>query len=93
MRDGLSLRWSFMGPFETIDLNAPGGVADYASRYGGTYQSIAATRVPFNWSADTTDKLDAERRAELPRDQIEERSRWRDRRLMALLAHRRSIKD
>jgi hypothetical protein len=23
VRDGLGLRWSFMGPFETIDLNAP----------------------------------------------------------------------
>ena len=34
VRDGLGLRWSFMGPFETIDLNAPGGVADYCARYG-----------------------------------------------------------
>ena len=25
LREGLALRWSFMGPFETIDLNAPGG--------------------------------------------------------------------
>ena len=33
IRDGLALRWSFMGPFETIDLNAPGGVRDYAKRY------------------------------------------------------------
>ena len=32
VKDGLGLRWSFMGPFETIDLNAPGGVADYAVR-------------------------------------------------------------
>ena len=28
---GLGLRWSFMGPFETIDLNAPGGLDDYAA--------------------------------------------------------------
>jgi LL-diaminopimelate aminotransferase len=34
VKDGLGLRWSFMGPFETIDLNAPGGVADYAARFG-----------------------------------------------------------
>ena len=34
LKDGLGLRWSFMGPFETIDLNAPGGVSDYAARYG-----------------------------------------------------------
>lgn len=26
LREGLALRWSFMGPFETIELNAPGGV-------------------------------------------------------------------
>ncbi|SAL79518.1 3-hydroxyacyl-CoA dehydrogenase [Caballeronia peredens] len=93
MRDGLAMRWSFMGPFETIDLNAPGGVADYAARYGGTYRSIAAGRKAFDWSAETLGKLDDERRAVLPRDRIEERSRWRDRRLMALLAHRRASKD
>ncbi len=93
MRDGLGLRWAFMGPFETIDLNAPGGVADYASRYGGTYRSIAATRTPFDWSDATLAQLDAARRSVLPREQIEARSRWRDRRLMALLAHRRRDED
>ena len=25
---GLGLRWAFLGPFETIDLNAPQGVAE-----------------------------------------------------------------
>jgi 3-hydroxyacyl-CoA dehydrogenase len=91
MRDGLGLRWSFMGPFETIDLNAPGGVADYAVRYGGTYRAIATSRLAFDWSRETVERLDAERRAMLPRKEIEARSRWRDRRLMALLAHRRSL--
>ncbi|BBU30031.1 3-hydroxyacyl-CoA dehydrogenase [Burkholderia sp. THE68] len=93
IRDGLAMRWSFMGPFETIDLNAPGGVADYAARYSGTYRAIASGRTPFDWPAGTLGKLDAERRAVLPRDRIEERSRWRDRRLMALLAHRRDVED
>ncbi|WP_250475452.1 3-hydroxyacyl-CoA dehydrogenase [Caballeronia sp. GAFFF1] len=93
MRDGLAMRWSFMGPFETIDLNAPGGVADYASRYGGTYRSIADTRVPFSWSEEAIASLHAQRREQLPADQIEARSRWRDRRLMALLAHRRAEKN
>ena len=31
LKDGLGLRWSFMGPFETIELNAPGGIADYCA--------------------------------------------------------------
>ena len=34
LKDGLGLRWSFMGPFETIELNAPGGIPDYCRRYG-----------------------------------------------------------
>jgi L-gulonate 3-dehydrogenase len=40
IRDGLALRWSFMGPFETIDLNAPGGVRDYVLRYQGIYAAL-----------------------------------------------------
>ncbi|CAE6723117.1 3-hydroxyacyl-CoA dehydrogenase [Paraburkholderia nemoris] len=91
MSDGLAMRWSFMGPFETIDLNAPGGLADYADRYGGTYRTIASERVPFSWEPDTIRKLHDERRAVLSKDDIEARSHWRDRRLMALLAHRRSL--
>ena len=41
IRHGLGLRWSFMGPFETIDLNAPGGIADYCDRYTGFYKRLA----------------------------------------------------
>ncbi|MFC7630740.1 3-hydroxyacyl-CoA dehydrogenase [Paraburkholderia humisilvae] len=89
MRDGLGLRWAFMGPFETIDLNAPGGVADYAHRYANLYKGLASERMPFDWSPATIEKLAAERDAVLPRADIEARSRWRNRRLMALLAHRR----
>lgn len=89
IKAGLGLRWSFMGPFETIDLNAPGGVADYAQRYGGTYRDVAETAVAFDWDAETVGRLDAERRERLPLESIEERSAWRDRRLMALIAHKR----
>jgi 3-hydroxyacyl-CoA dehydrogenase len=93
MRDGLGLRWAFMGPFETIDLNAPGGVADYAHRYASMYKGLASERMPFDWSPETIAKLEAERDAVLPRSDIEARSRWRDQRLMALLAHRRNDAD
>ena len=40
IREGLALRWSFMGPFETIDLNAPGGIRDYVERYQGIYANL-----------------------------------------------------
>ncbi|WP_158744445.1 3-hydroxyacyl-CoA dehydrogenase [Acidisphaera sp. L21] len=89
---GLGLRWSFMGPFETIDLNAPGGVADYAARLGGLYRSIAAsTTAHLTWTPELIAKVEAERRKVLPADKLGERSAWRDRRLMALARHKREM--
>ena len=43
VKDGLGLRWSFLGPFETIELNAPGGIPDYCARYTGFYKELAAS--------------------------------------------------
>ena len=87
--EGLGLRWSFMGPFETIDMNAPGGVADYAERLGPLYHSIQKSRTdPAPWSTDLISAVDKERRAVLPSSKLAERRNWRDRRLMALAAHR-----
>lgn len=88
---GLGLRWSFMGPFETIDLNAPGGVRDYAERLGPLYRSIQASRTdPQPWSAELIDRVERERRATLLQADLPERGNWRDRRLMALAAHKAS---
>ena len=95
LREGLALRWSFMGPFETIELNAPGGVRDYAERYQQIYKRIFPTA---QWRADWTgplmDRIEAERRKLLAADRLLERQAWRDRRLMALAAHKkRADKD
>ena len=89
LKDGLGLRWAFMGMFETIDLNAPEGVVDYAQRYGPTYRKVARTQFPNEWDSELLEKIEAERRAALPAGQLAERSRWRDNRLMALVAHKR----
>jgi L-gulonate 3-dehydrogenase len=86
---GLGLRWSFMGPFQTIDLNAPGGVADYAARLAPLYHSVAQDRTaPKPWSDDLISKVEAERREALSKDDLAKRRSWRDRRLMALAAHK-----
>ena len=89
MKDGLGMRWSFMGPFETIDLNAPAGVVDYAARYGPTYREVSRQQTANEWQPDVLARIEAERRELLPRDGLAERSRWRDNRLMALVAHKR----
>jgi 3-hydroxyacyl-CoA dehydrogenase len=89
VRDGLGWRWSFMGPFETIDLNAAGGVADYAARLGPLIHEIARSRVHDEpWSQELIRKVEAERRQLLTQDALPNRRAWRDRLLMALAAER-----
>lgn len=91
MKHGLGLRWSFMGPFETIDLNAPAGIADYGKRYGPLYRDIDRERGQEDpWLDATLEALDEQRRALLPTHELGERQAWRDRRLMALLAHQQA---
>jgi 3-hydroxyacyl-CoA dehydrogenase len=88
VRRGLGLRWSIMGPFETIDLNAPGGIRDYIARYEPVFKRLWQTQdhvVP--WSGELAAQLERQRAAVLPRERLTARQAWRDRRLMALLAH------
>ena len=90
---GLGLRWSFMGPFETIEMNAPGGIPDYCARFGGAWAELAGrpyapdvlgpenvARVMESWGGTPS------------ADDIARKSRWRDERLAALAAHKTSQK-
>jgi L-gulonate 3-dehydrogenase len=88
VKHGLGLRWSFMGPLETIDLNAPGGLADYCARYGGLYADLQAQMTPREWTPELVGRLHAAQREILPQNMQAVRQEWRDRRLMALLAHK-----
>ena len=92
LAQGIGLRWSFIGPFETTDLNAPGGVRDYVDRYGAMYLELARGRgAPAPWTGAILDAVETQRRAALPLDGIADRQAWRDRRLMALAAHKRKL--
>ena len=89
LKDGLALRWSFMGPIETIDLNAPNGVADYLDRYGPTIRRVGDSQSAAEpWPDSIGEKLQAERRATVPMDELGAATEWRDRRMMALAAHK-----
>jgi L-gulonate 3-dehydrogenase len=93
IREGLALRWSFMGPFETIDLNAPGGVRDYVARYHGIYDKLfEQQRRRADWTGPVIDRIEGARQAQLDRKDLAERAAWRDRRLMALAAHKRAAR-
>jgi 3-hydroxyacyl-CoA dehydrogenase len=89
IKDGLGLRWSFMGPFETIDLNAPGGIPDYAQRYGPPMHSMMADTSYPEWNPQLIAKVNEQWRQTMPQEKHAEREAWRDQRLMALIAHKR----
>jgi 3-hydroxyacyl-CoA dehydrogenase len=90
VKDGLGLRWSFMGPMETIDLNAPGGIRDYCARYGPLYYDIAKQATPRHWTDAFVSRLEQERLGELGADKRQTRQAWRDERLLSLAAHKRT---
>ena len=89
LRDGLGLRWSFMGPFETIELNAPGGIPDYCARYGPSLSRLSAAD-PTIYDGEKLGRIMTQWPNALTPDQVAARMRWRDRRLAALKAHKRS---
>lgn len=90
MRDGLGLRWSFMGPFETVDLNTRGGIASHAIKMGPAYARMGAERGQSDpWYPELVDTVDGQRRALVPLDQWADRVRWRDLMLMRLRRMRR----
>jgi L-gulonate 3-dehydrogenase len=89
VRDGLGLRWAVVGPFETADLNRRGGIGKHAQIMGPAYAAMGAERGQHDtWSPQLVAQVEAERRALLPLEEWEERVRWRDRQLMAVLAAR-----
>ena len=89
--DGLGLRWSFLGPFATIELNAPGGVADYLARYTGFYARIAADPPgPGVFGADSAARIAAAWPHPQDPARLAARTVWRNRRLAALAAHKRA---
>jgi 3-hydroxyacyl-CoA dehydrogenase len=92
IRDGLGLRWSFMGPFETIELNAPGGIPDYCARYSASLDRMVKSSEglgnPFD--SGTVAEVMREWRGSQSAERIKTLSDWRDGRLAALQAHKRA---
>jgi 3-hydroxyacyl-CoA dehydrogenase len=90
IRDGLGLRWAFMGPLETIELNAPGGIPDYCARYASSLSALVEDAIgdaPFS-AHNAAAILRGWEGAQDP-ERIDRLTRWRDARLAALKAHKR----
>jgi L-gulonate 3-dehydrogenase len=94
VKDGLGLRWSFLGPFETIELNAPGGIPDYCARYTGFYKELAAASAgPEVYQSPNVDRVIAAWPHAPEPERIAALTQRRNQRLAALAAHKAAQTD
>jgi 3-hydroxyacyl-CoA dehydrogenase len=94
VKDGLGLRWSFLGPFETIELNAPGGIPDYCARYTGFYKELASAAAgPSVYESPNVDRVIAAWPHQPTPERIAELTLRRNERLAALAAHKAGQTD
>ena len=89
VKDGLGLRWSFLGPLETIELNAPGGIPDYCARYTGFYKELAAEAAgPEVYQSPNVDRVIEAWPHQPTPERIAKLTILRNERLAALAAHK-----
>lgn len=78
MRLGLGPRWALSGPFETAELNTPGGIAAHAARMGPAYRRMGEERgETVDWTPELVARVAAERREVLPAEALPARAAWR----------------
>lgn len=83
VRQGLGRRWTFIGPFETVDLNTRGGIASHAEKMGPAYARMGAERGQNDpWTPELVAEVTRQRREVLPEEDWQSRVEWRDRRLL-----------
>jgi L-gulonate 3-dehydrogenase len=93
VKDGLGLRWSFLGPFETIELNAPGGIPDYCARYTGFYKELAGNPAgPDVYESPNVDRVIAAWPHQPTQERVDALTQRRNERLGALAAHKTSFR-
>jgi len=98
MKDGMGMRYAFMGPMETIHLNAE-GTQNYCDRYGDTIYNVSSDLgpIPTGWKQATEmDKAEVKALHEamittVPLEKLGERRVWRDKRLAALAKLKRDM--
>lgn len=92
MTGGLGLRWSFIGPFETANLNAPNGMRDYAERYSAGIVRVSETfGAPRPMEGSTLDTVSEYLDNKMPLDKLPEVREWRDENLKKLAVFKQGM--
>ena len=88
--EGLGLRWSFMGPFQTIHLNAPEGIAGYVKRYEKMYGEMF-NKLDIEWSSVVKLGLEEELLKLYQLSDREKHEKYRDTKLAELILHKTKV--
>lgn len=84
---GFGLRWAFLGPFEGVDLNAPGGIREYLDKFGFLFRDRARDYgLGEILPPETVDQLEAYTRDRIELARLGEKVAWRDQSILALRA-------
>ena len=85
--EGLGLRWSFMGPFQTIHLNAPEGIEGYVKRYEKMYKEMF-NKPDIEWASVLKLGLEEELLNLYKLREREKHEKERDNKLTELILHK-----
>jgi len=85
--EGLGLRWAFMGPFQTIHLNAPEGIAGYVKRYEKMYKEMF-NKPDIEWASVLKLGLEEELLSLYKLREREKHEKERDNKLTELILHK-----
>ena len=85
--EGLGLRWSFMGPFQTIHLNAPEGISGNVERYEKMYGEMF-NKPEIDWSSIVKLGLQEELQNLYPLIERENYEKDRDDKITKLILHK-----
>ena len=83
---GLGMRYAFIGPFETIHLNAE-GTENYMQRYASSIRRVSSSFGPIpTFDGKTLEHVEQRMASRIPSvpDELNKRRQWRDDRLVAL---------
>jgi L-gulonate 3-dehydrogenase len=89
MKQGLGLRWSFMGPMESLALNADDGFRGAIDHFGAALKGIGPNLFTMGeWDDTVAETIHGALMETFPGGDFQARQCWRDRRLMALTTHK-----
>ena len=92
VRLSLGPRWALSGPFETAELNTPGGIRAHAERLGRAYKRMGEARgETVDWHPDLINTVEKDRRALVSEADLPARVTWRTRAVARLVSARNRI--